>query len=72
MSFSSFKNDKESLNTTTIRSKSVYNASVTQEIEIIPEFFISHYKKNVSENLISQINDFKTCFVTATEEEWVV
>lgn len=43
-----------------------------QEIEIIPEFFISHYKKNVSENLISQINDFKTCFVTATEEEWVV
>ena len=43
-----------------------------QEVETIPEFFISHYKKKVANQLIHQINEFLIGFVSTTEEEWVV
>ena len=38
----------------------------------MPEFFISFYKRKLVKKLIEKINEFKTNFVTATEEDWVL
>ena len=41
------------------------------ELEDLPEFFITHFKKKIAKELIDQIYQFKLHFVTATEEDWV-